>query len=175
MVIPAEEPYPQEVRQAIRRALVEGCKKHVNVFFDGPNTMGKSHVVKPLMVVFKCRTFKRRVGLSNFPRKEIFNQKVCVLQDVRVSFKVGFDSLPVWWEGDDFPVPLPQNPNVGDREYTEKAPVFISAGAKFEDDTNDNKRSNSDFTSLTMITSSAITSLNQSTQRERLHYYKSAP
>ena len=120
------------VRAAIRRALIEGCKKHTNVFFYGPNTSGKSHVVKPLAEIFKKKVFKRPVGTSNFALKDIFGKKVCVLQDVRVStFKIGFDSLLVWWEGESFPVPLPQNKYDGDKEYTERAPVFVTAGAKF--------------------------------------------
>ena len=54
------------------------------------------------------------------------------MQDVRVStFKIGFDSLLVWWEGESFPVPLTQNKYDGDKEHTERAPVFVTAGAKF--------------------------------------------
>ena len=130
---PAQEmPTSDNVRGAIRRALKEGCKKHANVFFYGPNTSGKSHTIQPLAEIFDGLTFKRPVGKGNFPLQGIFGKKVCVLQDVRVNtFKLGFDSLLVWWEGEKFPVPLPQNKHDGDKEYVDKAPVFITAGSKF--------------------------------------------
>ena len=125
-------PNSDNVRGAIRRALKEGCKKHANVFFYGPNTSGKSHTIQPLAEIFDGLTFKRPVGKGNFPLQGIFGKKVCVLQDVRVNtFKLGFDSLLVWWEGEKFPVPLPQNKHDGDKEYVDKAPVFITAGSKF--------------------------------------------
>jgi hypothetical protein len=120
-----ERPLSGRVRQAIQRALREGCKKFVNVFFYGPNTSGKSHVTKPLMSIFGQRAFKRPVGRGNFPLQGIFGKKVCVLQDVRVNtFKVGFDSLLVWWEGESFPVPLPQNLHKGDRDWWRMAALW---------------------------------------------------
>ena len=108
------------------------CDKHQNVFLHGPNTSGKSHVFKPLVAIFEGTVFLRPVGKGNFPMQQIFAKKVCVLQDCRVNtFKLGFDALLVWFEGEDFPVPVPQNKNEGDPLYTGRAPVFITAGSKF--------------------------------------------
>jgi hypothetical protein len=112
-----EMPVPANVRAAIVQALQEGCCKHKNVFLYGPNTSGKSHVLKPLAEIFKGYVFLRPVGKGNYPLQQLFGKKVCVLQDVRVnSFKLDFDSLLVWWEGEDFPVPMPRNHHKEDKE-----------------------------------------------------------
>ena len=133
--VPANErPVSAELRSAIAHALKVGCQKHVNIFLYGPNTSGKSHLLKPLIELFKPtgQIFLRPVGHGNFPIQDIFGKKACVLQDVRVnSFKLSFDSLLVWWEGESFMVPLPRNQFKDDREYAEAAPVFISSGSKF--------------------------------------------
>ena len=127
-----ERPAPQRVKDAIRQALQDGCKKHTNLFVYGPNTSGKSHVLKPLAEIFDGCAFLRPVGKGNYPLQEIFGSKVCVLQDVRVStFKLDFDSLLVWFEGEKFPVPLPRNSHSKDKWYNERAPIFISSGSKF--------------------------------------------
>ena len=126
-----EKPVSAKLREALRTSLLTGAEKFVNVFLYGPNTSGKSHVLKPLAAIFKGKAFLRPVGKGNFPLQDIFGKKVCVLQDIRTNtFKLGFDSLLVWWEGDEFPVPMPQNKHSGNRDYTEKAPVFISSGGK---------------------------------------------
>ena len=128
----AEMPVSLLVRKAIVRALKEGCAKFVNVFLYGPNTSGKSHVLKPLAEIFKGSVFLRPVGRGNFPLQQIFGKKVAVLQDVRVStFKLSFDSLLIWFEGETFPVPMPRNSFKEDKEYSGKAPMFLSSGAKF--------------------------------------------
>lgn len=127
-----EKPESNLLRHALRRALQEGCKKHTNVFLRGPNTSGKSHVLKPLAEIFDGCVFLRPVGKGNYPLQEIFGSKVCLLQDVRVvSFKLDFDALLVWFEGEKFPAPLPRNRHDQDMHYTERAPVFISSGSKF--------------------------------------------
>ena len=127
-----EKPVSSDLRAAICTALKEGNEKHTNVFLHGPNTSGKSHVFKPLIAIFEDSVFLRPVGKGNFPMQTIFGKKVCVLQDCRVNtFRLGFDSLLVWWEGENFPVPVPQNKNDGEPMYKEKAPVFITAGSKF--------------------------------------------
>eukprot|EP00973_Karenia_brevis_P036865 5079268-Karenia_brevis.AAC.1 len=119
-------------RSAIVDALQMGCKKHNNVFLYGPNTSGKSHVLKPLAEIFKDHVFLRPVGRGNYPLQSIFGKKVCVLQDVRINtFKLSWDSLLVWFEGESFPVPLPRNRFDEDKMYDERAPVFVSSGAKF--------------------------------------------
>ena len=97
-----EAPAPPVLRDAITRALEEGCKKHVNIFLYGPTTSGKSHLLKPLIAIFKPsgHVFLRPVGKGNYPLQTIFGKKVCVLQDARVNtFRLSFDSLLVWWEG----------------------------------------------------------------------------
>ena len=127
-----EKPDAASVRRAIQLALQQGCKKHNNIFLYGPNTSGKSHLLKPLAEIFAQCAFLRPVGKGNYPLQEIFGAKVCVLQDVRVSsFKLDFDALLVWFEGEKFPVPLPRNTHTKDKWYDEKAPVFISSGSKF--------------------------------------------
>lgn len=128
----SEQPDSKSLREAIRRALREGCKKHTNVFLHGPNTSGKSHVLKPLAEILDGCTFLRPVGKGNYPLQGIFGAKACVLQDVRVtSFKLDFDSLLIWFEGEKFPVPLPRNRHDKDRYYDERAPVFVSSSSKF--------------------------------------------
>jgi hypothetical protein len=127
-----ERPTSPKIREALRRALVEGCQKHTNVFLYGPNTSGKSHVLKPLMDIFGDCAFLRPVGKGNYPLQEIFGSKICVLQDVRVStFKLSWDDLLVWFEGEKFPVPLPRNHYDKDMMYTERAPIFVSTGSRF--------------------------------------------
>ena len=95
--VPTDEmPQPDELRKAIALALQKGCCKHTNVFLYGPNTTGKSHVLKPLAEIFKGQAFLRPVGRGSFPLQLLFDKKVCVLQDIRVnSFKLSFDSLLV--------------------------------------------------------------------------------
>ena len=91
----------------------------------------KSHLLKPLLQIFGSAAFARPCGQSNFPLQNIFGKKVCVLQDLRVStFKMGFDSLLVWWQGESFPAPLPRNMHKEDVLYTEAAGSFASAGQK---------------------------------------------
>ena len=54
-----------------------------------------------------------------------------MLQDFRAqTYDMGFDASLVWFEGESFYVPLPQNHNKGNKLYSEKAPIFISAGSK---------------------------------------------
>ena len=127
-----ERPDSGRIRQALQLALQQGCKKHNNIFIYGPNTSGKSHLLKPLAEIFAQCAFLRPVGKGNYPLQEIFGAKVCVLQDVRVSsFKLDFDALLVWFEGEKFPVPLPRNTHAKDKWYSERAPIFISSGSKF--------------------------------------------
>ena len=129
----AEKPESGEVRKAIVLALQKGAYKHTNVFLYGPNTTGKTHVLKPLAEIFKGTAFLRPVGRGSFPLQGIFGKKVCILQDVRVNtFKLGFDSLLVWFEGEPLTVPMPRNLYKEDREYSEQAPIFISSGSKFQ-------------------------------------------
>ena len=136
-----EAPHSIAVRAALRRCLQEGCKKFTNVFIYGPKTSGKSHVAKAVAKIFQDRAFQRPVGQSNFPLQAIFGKKVCVLQDIRVdTFKLGFDALLVWWEGESFPVPLPQNRHDGDRTYTEAAPVIVTSGDKLRISAGEAKR-----------------------------------
>ena len=88
--------------------------------------------MKPLAEILHDCAFLRLVGKGNYPLQEIFGAKACVLQDVRIStFKLDFDSLLVWFEGEKFYVPFPRNRFEKDRLYTERAPVFISSGSKF--------------------------------------------
>ena len=131
--VPQEErPVSQAVRNAIERALKDGCQKHTNVFLYGPNTSGKSHVLKPLMGIFSECCFLRPVGKGNYPLQELFGAKVCILQDVRAStFKLAWDDMLVWFEGEQFPVPMPRNRHDKDKVYMERAPVFVSTGSKF--------------------------------------------
>jgi hypothetical protein len=126
-----EAPHSLTLRQALRCCLQEGSKKFTNVFIYGPKTSGKSHVAKAVGKIFPGRVFVRPVGTNNFPLQKIFGKKVCVLQDIRVdTFKLSFDSLLVWWEGETVTVPLPQNRHDGDREYKEAAPVVATSGDK---------------------------------------------
>ena len=129
---PEEAPSSVRLRLAIRAALQGGCDKGNNIYIYGPKDAGKSHVLKPLGILFGKYAFVRPVGKkSNYPLQEIFDKKVCVLQDFRTStYQMGFDDLLVWFEGEKFVVPLPQNTNKGDKLYDQRAPVFISAGSK---------------------------------------------
>ena len=123
-----EAPHAVAVRQAIRKALQEGAQKHTNVCFWGPASSGKSHVLKPLIALFKDQALKRPVGKSNFPLQQIFGKKVVVLQDFRTStYNLSFDEYLVWWEGESFDVPIKFG---NDLTYSERAPVFISTGDK---------------------------------------------
>jgi hypothetical protein len=127
-----ERPTPEAVRSAIVTALRNGCGKHTNLFVYGPNTTGKSHILKPLAEVFADCCFVRPAGKGNYPLEKLFGAKVCVLQDIRTStFKLAWDDLLIWFEGDRFTVPLPRNRHGGDRDYAERAPIFISTGSKF--------------------------------------------
>ena len=104
---------------------------YVNVFVYGPKDAGKSHVLKPLVSVFGERAFTRPVGKGNYPLRDIFGKKVVVLQDLRPNtYKLSFDSLLVWWEGEAFRVPQAQNHYKGDALYSERAPLFASSGSK---------------------------------------------
>lgn len=127
----AEVPHSWAVRDALRRALVNGCAKRTNVFIYGPKDAGKSHVLKPMKGVFGGYCFVRPAGRGNFPLQDMFGAKVIVLQDLRTTtYKLGWDDLLAWWEGECLRVPMPQNAHVGDKEYMEKAPLFASSGGK---------------------------------------------
>ena len=124
----AEAPRPALLRKAIRHALQSGAQKHANVCFWGPASSGKSHVLKPLVTLFKDLALTRPVGKSNFPLQQIFGKKVVVLQDFRTTtYKLSFDEYLVWWEGEAFDVPIKFG---SDKTYNERAPVFISTGNK---------------------------------------------
>ena len=84
-----------------------------------------------MIEIFGDYAFVRPVGRGNYPLQDIFNKKIAVLQDLRTeTYKLSFDSLLVWWEGETFRIPLPQNVNKGDKLYRERAPVFASSGGK---------------------------------------------
>ena len=127
-----EAPHSAAVRSAMCKALKMGADKYVNLFFYGPKTSGKSHCMKPLIAMFKEDAFTRSVGKGNYPLQDIFGKKICVLQDIRTeTYKLAWDSLLVWWEGESFRVPLPQNgQHMGDKLYEERAPVFATSGSK---------------------------------------------
>jgi len=129
---PQERPESLQIRRALVKALQLGAQKHTNIFLYGPNTSGKSHVLKPLLEIFAGCVFVRPVGKGNYPLQDIFGAKVCVLQDVRVNtFKLSWDDLLVWFEGETFTVPFPRNTHSKDLAYSERAPVFVSTGNKF--------------------------------------------
>jgi hypothetical protein len=130
--LPDEKPTADALRAAIKKALQQGCGKRLNVFIYGPKDVGKSHVLKPLIEIFGEHAFTRPVGSrSNYPLQDLFEKKVVVLQDLRVNtFKMPFADLLVWFEGEAFRVPLPQNHYRGDKLYNERAPVFASGGSK---------------------------------------------
>ena len=87
--------------------------------------MFNGHVLKPLINVFGARAFTRPVGKGNYPLQDIFGMKVIVLQDIRPNtYKLSFDSLLVWWEGEAFRVPQAQNHHKGNALYAERAPLF---------------------------------------------------
>ena len=127
-----EAPTSSAVKAAIIYALKEGSGKKHNVFFYGPKDAGKSHLLKPLIQIYREFAFTRPVGVrSSFPLQDIFGKKVVVLQDLRTStYQMTFDALLVWFEGESFRVPMPQNHHQGDKLYDEQAPIFASAGAK---------------------------------------------
>ena len=129
---PDEIPSSASLRAALQHALRHGADKHNNVYIYGPKDAGKSHVLKPMVVLFGQLCFVRPVGKKNsYPLQELFDKKVCVLQDFRATtYEMGFDDLLVWFEGESFQVPLPQNTHKGNKLYTERAPLFISAGSK---------------------------------------------
>ena len=129
---PHEAPSSVAVRAALRRALQQGCAKRTKVFIYGPKDAGKSHVLKPIVKAFGDLAYTRPVGKGNYPLQDLFDKKVVVLQDLRVhTYKLDFDALLVWWEGEEVRVPVPQNgAHKGDRVYKERAPVFASAGSK---------------------------------------------
>ena len=85
-----------------------------------------------MISLFGKYCFVRPVGRTdNFPLQEIFGKKVVVLQDLRTTtFNLPWDALLVWFEAEDFMVPLPQNHFMGNKLYEEKAPIFASSGAK---------------------------------------------
>ena len=126
-----ELPRSANIRAALRTALKEGCGKYQNVFIIGPPNAAKSHLLAPLIAIFGKHSFRRPLGKSNFPMMEIHGKKVCVLEDLRVAtFGLGWDAYLVWWEGQPLPVPMPQNQHKGALDYTDKAPVFATAGEK---------------------------------------------
>ena len=129
---PNELPTSFALRSAFRHALQDGAGKYNNIYIYGPKDAGKSHLLKPLIELFGDHCFVRPVGKkNNYPLQEIFGKKICVLQDFRATtYDMGFDDLLVWFEGESFQVPLPQNSNKGNRLYDEKAPLFLSAGSK---------------------------------------------
>lgn len=130
----AEKPTAAALRAAFKDALQNGAGKYFNVFIYGPKDAGKSHLLKPLIKLFGSHCFVRPVGKKNsFPLQGIFDKKVCVLQDFRAStYDMGWDDLLVWFEGETFEVPMPQNAHKGNKVYSEKAPIFMSAGAKLK-------------------------------------------
>ena len=82
--------------------------------------------MKPLIQIYREFAFTRPVGVrSSFPLQDIFGKKVVVLQDLRTStYQMTFDALLVWFEGESFRVPMPQNYHQGDKLYDERAPFF---------------------------------------------------
>jgi hypothetical protein len=131
--MPADElPHSAALRDAFRRSLQEGCEKHNNVYIYGPKDAAKSHMLQPLLAIFGVKnSFRRPIGRSNFPMMSIHGKKVCLLEDMRVNtFKIGFDALLVWFEGQPVEVPMPQNQHDGNKDYTDRAPIFATSGAK---------------------------------------------
>lgn len=47
---------------------------------------------------------------------------------------MGWDDLLIWFGGERFEVPMPQNTHRGNKTYDEKTPIFISAGSKMRMD-----------------------------------------
>jgi len=131
-VEPEELPHLEKVKAAFRRSLQNGCDKHTNVFIYGPKDAAKTHLLKPLFVIFGTNSFRRPVGAANnYPLMDIFGKKVCLLEDLRAAtFKIGFDAHRLWFEGLPVPIPMPQNHYKGSKDYTEKAPILATAGSK---------------------------------------------
>ena len=134
--VQSEKPREASVKLSMRRALQKYGRKHSSVLFHGPKDAGKSFLLKPLLEIFGDRAFIRPVGLcGNYPLQEIFGKKVAVLQDLRTTtFRLPFDHLLAWFEGESFRVPLPQNHHLGDGLYREAAPIFASSSSKLRID-----------------------------------------
>ena len=130
--LPQELPSPHAIKAAMRKCLQHGGDKHSNIYFYGPKNAGKSHMLKPMVKLFGQYCFVRPVGKTdNYPLQEIFGKKAAVLQDLRTTtYNLPWDALLVWFEAEDFMVPLPQNHFMGNKLYDEKAPIFASSGSK---------------------------------------------
>ena len=80
-----EAPRSDLVRAALRRALLLGCGKGINVFIYGPANAAKTHLLQPLVAIFGDRAFVRPVGKGSFPLQDLPGKKVVVLQDLRAA------------------------------------------------------------------------------------------
>ena len=62
----------------LRGATPLRCAKHCNVYFYGPRSSAKTHILGPIRQVFGPDAFLRPVGKCNFPLMNISGKKICL-------------------------------------------------------------------------------------------------
>ena len=119
---------PAEFAGVVLTAIRSGSSKGANVFIHGTTTSGKSWIVDPLRVIYKCHLTPPKK--SGFPLQELPLKEVILWQDFRHDEDVlSWGSLLLLFEGTEITIRRPRTEYLGDVDYKVRQPVFVTSAA----------------------------------------------
>jgi hypothetical protein len=117
---------PVQFARSVMDALREGAAKATNVYIHGTTTSGKSWILEPLSVIFRCHLTPP--NKSGFPLQDLCAKELILWQDFRLNEDVlPWSSLLLIFEGTVITVRRPRTEFQGDKDVKVSQPVFISS------------------------------------------------
>jgi len=114
-----------EFSSAVRQLLQLGRGKHRNILLTGPANCGKSFLLNPLTVIYRCFT---NPAQNTFAWIGAENAEVIYLNDFRYSEKLmPWNNLLQLLEGAEVRLAAPKNHSPEDIKFTKDTPIFATS------------------------------------------------
>lgn len=118
---------------ALRTLLTKGRGKGRNIMLLGPSDCAKTHLLKPLKVLFAGQIFDNPSSGGKFSWLEAENKEIFILNDFRWEKElIPWKDLLLLLEGETTRLPTPKNFRLKDILIDTDVPIFATAGEKVE-------------------------------------------